>query len=361
MLFSSRRNISYPNPLRGDTADIPRDFGAVVAALELDVIYGQGTFASRPVSTGGSPGIQGRIYVATDATPHGFYYDYGTGWDPIGSLGAGSVGTAQLADGAVTTIKIADANVTTAKLADGSVTSAKILDGTIVAADIAAALFPSGGAANGTEAFRAIGAGAGQVVAGNDARLTDVRAPSVGHDPSAYGTVFPSSGLYNGYRFTFFWTPPAGGTIGQDFIHRADLDGTRPWHAVADKFAFILADASLSNNNPVQTDWAASVYNVPRAGRYFIRATGQTDNNTNANSPQPYTQLFVAGVGVADAYGKPGLQQANPESVIEYLSADLAAAATIKLQTALGGSDGTGTYVGTWRSWDFMYSIRKCS
>lgn len=80
MLSSVRRGIVYPNPNRSDTADVPRDIGAVIAGLEIDVIYGQGTLAARPAF-----GIQGRIYEATDQTPKQFYWDNGTGWDTMGS------------------------------------------------------------------------------------------------------------------------------------------------------------------------------------------------------------------------------------------------------------------------------------
>ncbi len=59
----------------------------------------------------------------------------------------------------------------------GPITSADILDGTIVDGDVAAA--NKDGAA-GTPSMRTIGAGAGQAVAGNDARLTDQRVPTDG-------------------------------------------------------------------------------------------------------------------------------------------------------------------------------------
>lgn len=58
--------------------------------------------------------------------------------DGAGSvIGAGTVGTTELADGAVTTAKITDANVTTAKIADGAVTTVKITDGAVTGAKIA--------------------------------------------------------------------------------------------------------------------------------------------------------------------------------------------------------------------------------
>lgn len=78
MLTSARYGIVYPNPNRSDSADVPRDIGALVTAVERSVMYSQGTFATRPTSTAGTPGIQGRMYYATDT--QALYYDYGTGW-----------------------------------------------------------------------------------------------------------------------------------------------------------------------------------------------------------------------------------------------------------------------------------------
>lgn len=91
------------------------------------------------------------------------------------------------------TTKIATTAFTTAAIAAaspgvGSITSAMILDGTIVPGDVAAGAF------------------AGQ----------------------SYGGAFPTTGLYNGYRFTLFFNSIQG-----DFIYRVDLDASYPWHAVA--------------------------------------------------------------------------------------------------------------------------------
>lgn len=91
MLTSTRFQIPYPNPAtRADSADAPRDFAAVVTGIEKAAIYGQGVLASRPVSTAGSPGIQGRFYYATDTGI--LYYDTGTAWQQIGDPGAVPVG-----------------------------------------------------------------------------------------------------------------------------------------------------------------------------------------------------------------------------------------------------------------------------
>jgi hypothetical protein len=98
MLNSIRRLISYPNPAtRADPADVALYVKNLVDALELDVMFSQGLLADRPISTVGVPGVSGRIYVATDQTPHQMFWDYGTGWDSMGTPGAGTITYAMLA------------------------------------------------------------------------------------------------------------------------------------------------------------------------------------------------------------------------------------------------------------------------
>src|SRR5580765_4382271 len=122
-LTSSRYGIIYPNPDRSDAADVPYFMNQVVAGLEQSAMYGQGPIGSRPPSSAGTPGKQGRFYMQTDVTPHVLWYDFGQGWDNVGSVVTGSIGTAQLADGAVTNIKLADGSVTAVKIANGTITA----------------------------------------------------------------------------------------------------------------------------------------------------------------------------------------------------------------------------------------------
>jgi hypothetical protein len=71
MLTSPRRVIPYPNPDRTDHPDIPTHILNLVNALELDLVYAQGTHASRPAN----PGIAGGyLYWETD-TNQLFYWD----------------------------------------------------------------------------------------------------------------------------------------------------------------------------------------------------------------------------------------------------------------------------------------------
>jgi len=127
-------------------------------------MYGQGVFASRPVSSAGSPGKQGRFYMSTDGVSGGsagtyiLFYDYGTGWAQVTSIYGGPGADS------ITSVELAPNSVTSVELADGSVDSAAIIDGTIVAADLANALKPSTGAGSGAEALRSLGVGAGQAL-----------------------------------------------------------------------------------------------------------------------------------------------------------------------------------------------------
>lgn len=162
--MSVTARLGIPVPEETDSADVPVDMGELAAVLDSAVIYGQGVIASRPTSTPGSPGIQARIYYATDENKH--YWDTGTSWVGIGTLSPGSVGTTELADNSVTNPKMADNAIGTAELIDGSVTTPKLADGAVTTAKVNGALKPSVGAGAGTEALRALGTAAGMAAAG---------------------------------------------------------------------------------------------------------------------------------------------------------------------------------------------------
>jgi len=195
------------------------------------------------------------------------------------------------ADGSVTTVKIVDGNVTLAKMAVNSVDSSKIVDGAIVDADVnaAAGIAPS--------------KIAGTAVVTADARLSDQRTPldnsvtsakivdgAIGTNDlangavtapklaagsvamsSAYGTVFPTTGLFTGYMFTLFAATGAPGyNTGALFMYRPDLNATYPW--------FALGNAEwLAGGNANQVSIV-----VPRTGYYLSRAviSGNADGGT---------------------------------------------------------------------------------
>lgn len=76
-LLSSRRSISYPNPDRSDRPDIPLYFLNVINALELDVVFVQGTDAARIAAAH----IAGKIWYSTDTL--NFWWDTGAVWVAI--------------------------------------------------------------------------------------------------------------------------------------------------------------------------------------------------------------------------------------------------------------------------------------
>lgn len=135
MLSSTRRGISYPNPDRSDAPDIPLHIKNLVDALELDVFYTQDITANRPISTPGSPGKIGRVFF--DTTTNILYWDYGTGWQPVGTVGAGSVGTTELANDAVTAAKIAADAVGSSEIATDAVTNVEIAPGAVGTSELA--------------------------------------------------------------------------------------------------------------------------------------------------------------------------------------------------------------------------------
>lgn len=83
----STTNLSLPYPLSTDAADVPSDVEALADALDAVVKPStRGPLSSRPTSSGASPGIAGRFYLATDEGV--LYQDTGTGWQAVGAVGA---------------------------------------------------------------------------------------------------------------------------------------------------------------------------------------------------------------------------------------------------------------------------------
>jgi hypothetical protein len=105
----------------------------------------------------------------------------------------------QIADRTLTAVKIALATLTGAEIADATLTRLKIALATLTDAEIAAAN-KDGAAA--ILSLRTLGAGAQQACAGNDARLSDARAPTAhaanhragGSDPVFYVGTYTGDG-----------------------------------------------------------------------------------------------------------------------------------------------------------------------
>jgi hypothetical protein len=209
----NRFNISIPTTDRLDAPDIPLYLRAIAFAMEGNsAMYGQGDFVDRPPSTPSTPGIEGRFYMAMDLTPRTLYYDYGTGWQSVGAVAVGSIGTASLADGAVTNIKLAADAVTSAKILDGTIVAADVADNTLTAAKLVNALVPSRGAGAGVEALRALGTAAGNAAAG----IHGTQHVRGGADPTPTDPqqVFSQTGSYTpGLNHNYGIVLVNGGTI----------------------------------------------------------------------------------------------------------------------------------------------------
>lgn len=176
MLTSSRRSLSYPNnTTRADSSDVPRDILTLVNALELDVVFSQGTHASRPAAGAGAPAATGggRLYWETDTS--NLFYDTGSAWVNI-------TPSTTIAPNTITTAMIQANAITSALIASGAIVAGDIAAGTITAALMASALFPSQGAGASVEAFRALGTGAGLAAAGTHGSQHDILAA----DPAGY-------------------------------------------------------------------------------------------------------------------------------------------------------------------------------
>lgn len=86
----STTRLALPYPEGPDIPDVPSDVQALAEAVAASAVaYGQGTLASRPVSTPGSPGVEGRVYYATDYKV--LFWDHGTGWVLVGGVSSGTL------------------------------------------------------------------------------------------------------------------------------------------------------------------------------------------------------------------------------------------------------------------------------
>lgn len=81
MLTSARRAISYPNPDRSDTPDIPAHILNLVNAIDLDTPFYTGTAAAKPAA---NTRVQGSWYWETDTST--LYFNNGASWIALAPL-----------------------------------------------------------------------------------------------------------------------------------------------------------------------------------------------------------------------------------------------------------------------------------
>lgn len=81
-LHTVRRNIEYPNPDRSDRPDVAYFDGKLAAALDVDMLYAQGTNAARLAAAHQAGG--GLLYFCTDTLA--CWYDDGANWRYVGPV-----------------------------------------------------------------------------------------------------------------------------------------------------------------------------------------------------------------------------------------------------------------------------------
>lgn len=179
-------------------------------------------------------------------------------------------------DGAIDTAWLADSAVTAAKLAPGaatpaanSITAAMLQDNVISLAKMAD-----------------LSVGTSELI---DAAVTQAKL-AAGAAGQGYGTAFPTSGLYNGYRYGLFVTPPQGGTVLWHATYRADLDPTYPWF-ITGRSLVLSVGASVHATSPFSPVASSAAITVPRSGRYTARAF----QFTGSNGGNGVSQMVAAG------------------------------------------------------------------
>ena len=103
MLTTTRRGVQYPNSDRSDRADVAVHMGYLATALDVDVLFNQGTDAARIAAAHQAQG--GRFWWTTDTLI--MWYDDGAAWRTVGSIAAGSITGALIQDGTITDVDIA--------------------------------------------------------------------------------------------------------------------------------------------------------------------------------------------------------------------------------------------------------------
>ena len=269
MPVSTRYGIDYP--LGTEAPDIDGDILKVVNGIEsLAAQFGQGTLAARPISTPGSPGKQGRFYVVNSGAELGqMFYDYGTGWihlNPDQTPGANSITSAMIQDNAVGSSEIAADAIGDSELADNVVSAAHLVN----------ALKPSTGAGGATEALRALGTGAANAAAGNDARLSDQRTPA---DNSVTSAKIAANAVTPG---------------------DAKLDAAETWN-----FLGILQSKSMrTHRHPYGNDRHIEVgsYSMTNIGNQSMNPVGQTFVDPYGTAPIVVTNYQSSAQGISSLW-----------------------------------------------------------
>jgi hypothetical protein len=245
---------AFPYPVLGDAANVPLWIEDLADALDLIVTtYATGTAAARPA------GKAGQWYRATDTGVISFY---DTAWRDVNVITAGSVTHAMLA----------------------------------------AAVKPSSGAADGTEALRALGVSAGQAASGvsfqahindNQSEFNAIKSAWTSFTPtliaSGGGLSYGSGGATGHYlkigrtvwwRAGFRWI---GGSVGSGFYTLTPPIGTPVEFSGAAAGGSTLVPVGhgyIIRSSDARLDPLTVV--VRDADEFFIKIGGQADSNIGA-------------------------------------------------------------------------------
>ena len=231
--------------------------------LDFTQVNRSGTLAGRPAASS----YPGQFYMATDANGGTLYQSISSAWVQVGlgvtqtpTIPAGTITSAMIVDGTITANDMA-AGAAIGNIANGTLTSAMIADGTIANNDIANGTIDVGSKAiPGTAAF-----------ANNF-------------------NNFPTTGLFNGYRFCIYFYSGQYGWTGIDCIYRADIDSTYPWMVIGGGI-FPSGWAGITAGQGQQWSNIAGV-TLPRAGAYVVEASANgTGGGGGASSAKIWSNV----------------------------------------------------------------------
>lgn len=223
-------------------------------------------------------------------------------------------------------------------IAANAVITAKIQDGAVTGAKIADALKPSAGAAAGTEALRAIGTSASTVVAGNDSRLTDRRAPSI-----PFVSTLPGSPVDG--QVCAYVADAASGVVWFLEYRSADASSYK-WNCIGggQLYANVDTQQTLSGAGPGDLTTVGPQITVPLAGEYMIQGGGWILVTVAGSTATIYVKNGAA-TPSSEIVGQHSAQSVNSGilSTGSYKITVASAATNVRLQYA---STGTGAQFG---------------